>query len=485
MAAPKKSKLERNIEALADKVRQCRERGARRGFLAPLSEAEVVELEARLGVALPPEYRAFLRGVTRGEPLLGEVGILEACPGPARLEGGATNKRFPVSEADAGRLLQKLAKRKKSEPPPAVDGPMDGVLPLADHGDAIYDCLVLSGPFAGTMWQAWDAGWTPLYTVKKGVAEPMSFLAWAKKSIAEALAGAPPPITPETTEVILSGRGLTEIPGAIFSAKGLKRLMLGANAIESLPDELAGLERLEDIELSSNHLVRVPEWIGGFPALWRLGLSNNALTALPDEIGALGALRELGAADNQLAALPESIGDLAALESLSVRNNRLAALPESIGRLAKLRKLRIERNPLKRLPEAMRSLVLERLELSGLPEIDWRHTLELVAATGGATALWLEGPVAGGLPMALLKGLHRVKYLTLNNVGPLELTRDVSAWTELESLGLTRNGVETLPDELTSLPRLQSLSLTGERVPAEAIERFRERAPHVTVRVWA
>ncbi|HZO14058.1 MAG TPA: SMI1/KNR4 family protein, partial [Polyangiaceae bacterium] len=387
MAGPKKTRLERDIEALADKVRQCGERGARRRFLAVLPEAEVLELERQLGVALPLEYRAFLLGVARGEPLLGEVGILEPSAGLARLEGGATNEPFPVSEADGRRLLQKLPKRKRSEPAPAVDAPMDGVLPLADHGDAVYDCLVLSDPFTGTMWQAWDAGWTPLYTVKKGVAAPMSFLAWAKKSIKEALAGAPPPITPETKEVILTGCWLTEIPRAVFSAKGLKRLMLGVNAIESLPDELAALELLEDIGFSHNRLTRIPGWIGGFSALWRLDLSNNLLTALPNEIGALGALRELHAGDNQLAALPEAIGDLAALEILGVRNNRLAALPESVGRLAKLRQLHLERNPLRRLPDALGSLVLERLELSGLPDLDWPHAFDVLARSGGAATL--------------------------------------------------------------------------------------------------
>jgi Leucine-rich repeat (LRR) protein len=483
MPGPKKTKIERAIDELAEKVRQCRERGARRRFLAPLGEAEVLELEAELGVALPPEYRAFLVGVARGEPLLGEVGILEPSHGVARLGGGVTSKPFPVGEPDARRLLQALSKRKKSEAAPAVDAPMDGVLPLADHGDATYDCLVLSGPFAGTMWQAWDAGWTPLYTLRKGAAEPMSFLAWAKKSIADALAGAPPPITPETTEVILSGRGLVQVPGSVFAARGLRRLMLGGNAIESLPQELSALDRLEDIELSSNRLGRIPGWIGGFPALWRLGLSNNGLTALPDEIGALGALRELRAGDNQLTALPESIGDLSALEVLGVPNNRLAALPESLGRLARLRILHIDRNPLRRLPEALESLTLERLELSGVPELDWRHAFEVLARSGGATTLTIDGPIAGGLRLSSLV-LSAVKTLSLHQVAPLVLDGDLSAWRQLEQLLLSKTGVSRIPDEIAALPNLKSLSLFGEALPPDEVERFQQRAPGVTLRVF-
>lgn len=44
------------------------------------------------------------------------------------------------------------------------------------------------------------------------------------------------------------------------------------------------------------------------------------------------------------------------------------------------------------------------VELSGLPELDWRHTLELLAASRGPATLWLEGPIAGGLSVHLLQG---------------------------------------------------------------------------------
>jgi len=146
-------------------------------LLPRLTESEVTAIEWTLGVELPPEYREFLIHVGSG---------WEWChlltPGQAMSElGGARPDRpFPFDDDDAALVIARDLARPAGTLRPALDGesPPDGVLPLMDEGCGTVDYLILTGAQRGTVWQEWDRGFTPHYSMRNGVPVQLTFLAW-------------------------------------------------------------------------------------------------------------------------------------------------------------------------------------------------------------------------------------------------------------------------------------------------------------------
>jgi SMI1 / KNR4 family (SUKH-1) len=158
--------------------------GAGHGFVLDpvLSEAELLDLEAWLGVPLPDDYRSFLTEVGAGGagPSYGVFPIrrLTGAPGWAWHGDGADMtdpsrmaEPFPVVRTLNGRI-EALGERPDEEDfaseeefdeaqeawQEKLDELLDdpgltaGAICLCHHGCAMRDWLVVSGPACGTMW---------------------------------------------------------------------------------------------------------------------------------------------------------------------------------------------------------------------------------------------------------------------------------------------------------------------------------------------
>jgi uncharacterized protein (TIGR02996 family) len=117
---------------------------------APLSEAEMLGLERRLGFLLPSEYRAFVVRVCNGRmgPSYGLRPLSTAA-------GAALAEPCPLTDADAETMLKMMRATEPQEWPHLPYSP-PGTLPLAEHGCGGYSFLVLSGQQRGKMWGAGD-----------------------------------------------------------------------------------------------------------------------------------------------------------------------------------------------------------------------------------------------------------------------------------------------------------------------------------------
>jgi hypothetical protein len=172
------------LRQLAERIAACRTadpRGDRYRFLPPLSPGSLHKLEAAHRLALPADHRAFLLEVSAGGTVtrLGPPHLMTLRESLAlvRKEKGRLDVSFPLGHADARRLVREAAKR--GEQGPAIRRDIsDGVLPLMDHGCGMLDLLVVSGPQTGKVWQAWEAGWTPLHERSRGVARQLTFTTW-------------------------------------------------------------------------------------------------------------------------------------------------------------------------------------------------------------------------------------------------------------------------------------------------------------------
>jgi len=151
---------------IASIKRQLGERGFLRFMAPPLTHEELCAIEATYGVALPPDYRAFLQEIGNGGPgphygllpfdkaldydnrLWGEatpVSHLAAPfphtamfnPAPAQELAGERVDRGEITDDEFGRIVHSATQ---------------GTLGLAHHGCAYYDVLVVTGPTRGTVW---------------------------------------------------------------------------------------------------------------------------------------------------------------------------------------------------------------------------------------------------------------------------------------------------------------------------------------------
>ncbi len=500
MAKPKAPTYAKRIEALRKKLADLRARGSRRRFLPPASEADVAAFEARAGATLPDEARAFYRDVTAGEepsdvpeilPLARTLDVLPVKPA----------EPFPFGDAEAADLVERNHKKKPTEMSPALEGPPHGALPVMDQSDTV-DCVVLNGEQRGKMWQSWDAGWTPCFVVKKGKPVHLDFLAWAEGVLDEALAGAPPLVTPDSKVIDMFGLGLTEVPPTIAAATKAEKLALVNNAIRELPAWIGDLRALQEIRLSSNPLTSLPErlaelgelrvldlsltkltsipsWAGKLRSLRRLVLTNSAIERLPEEIGDLAELEALLSGQNKLTALPESIGRLGKLTELDVSKNAIEQLPESMGGLSSLRVLKIAHNPLRALPEALARLPIDALDLEGLPQLDWEQALAVVAKMPSLTLLRVNQALPA-LPRAVAE-LRRLKTLRLVAVGLTEVPPEVTALPAIETLSLDQNQLTTLPDAIGAMPALKTVVLFANPIAKEEVARLRAKWPHLKI----
>lgn len=153
--------------------RQLSERGYLRHMAPPLAEAQLAEIEARYEVALPREYRAFLKeiGMCGPGPHYGLLSFGEALDYDRRLWGDEVPTShlatpFPHTAsfnpvADHERAGERVDKGEISEEECAriVHSSTHGTLGLAHQGCAYYDILVVTGPARGTVWvDGSDAG---------------------------------------------------------------------------------------------------------------------------------------------------------------------------------------------------------------------------------------------------------------------------------------------------------------------------------------
>jgi hypothetical protein len=106
---------------------------------------------------------------------------------------------------------------------------------------------------------------------------------------------------PESVEtLILSRRGLDEVPEVVFQLPKLKALYLSENRIAELPARVGELKNLTVLDLDGNRIRSLPEEMGELTKLTRLSLYRNPLESLPGSLPRLRDLKELYLFDTQL-----------------------------------------------------------------------------------------------------------------------------------------------------------------------------------------
>lgn len=225
------------------------------------------------------------------------------------------------------------------------------------------------------------------------------------------------------TCLVISGRGLREIPEGAFSldpellsASGLLALDMSDNAIASLPAHIHLLSALQQLRLDSNALQELPDSVGDCAALELLRVDKNQLSGLPSSLGRLSRLVELNCAGNQIARLPAQLWSCRRLARLICTSNRLTS----------------------------GGLGVEGCTAASAPP------LELLDLGDNRLS---ECPALGNWP--------RLRQVHLHKNGMRDLSASVECCVQLQTLDLRDNEIGQLPPELARCPLLQALTLSG------------------------
>jgi uncharacterized protein (TIGR02996 family) len=412
---------------------------------APLAEAQIVEIEQRVGCTLPAQYRRFIAEVGDGGagPDYGLHPIAHC-----KSAGLATAFRRPPSE------------RANTQ---SIDRP--GTLEVSEIGCGGFHYLVTGGPEAGSVWVVGDYGWFPElacgswkdHTRATIIATPRSehaeFLDWYSLWLDERLWGICRS-RPDGDDVF--DRDPAEVP----------HLNLENRKLERLPEGLRNLTELVRLDIGNNPLVELPDWIGDFPKLEWLSCGHTTLRTVPASISKLRSLKRLSLfMGHKLEQLPESLGEMTWLDDLDIRYNALTSLPASIGNLTRLPKLQLNDNKLTTLPASigklrqLTELSLENNVLVTLPD-ELAQLDQLVELNIG------RNPTLTKLPACIAK-LPKLKTLRISYATTLDLAdacRKLAACKSLRKLNLYMSGLTTLPDEIGLLTQLTALDLSYNRL---------------------
>lgn len=183
-----------------------------------------------------------------------------------------------------------------------------------------------------------------------------------------------------------------------------------------------------------------------WPESGHLSLRRLGLRVLPDALQSAPNLRSLDISGNRLAELPAWLWELAHLEQLAAAANRLRRLDRAVSRLSRLRELDVSDNRLSELPPELAGCQeLRRLDVSG-------NALQDISVLGQMPAL-----------VVLDAADNRIGALTLP---PSPAT--------LQSLDLSGNRLESLPDTFAAFRVLRRLDLSGNRLTSADLAVIRQ-----------
>ncbi|XP_055441466.1 leucine-rich repeat-containing protein 40 isoform X2 [Bubalus kerabau] len=289
----------------------------------------------------------------------------------------------------------------------------------------------------------------------------------------------------------LSNNRLTTVPASFSFLSSLMRLNLSSNQLKSLPAELSGMKRLKHLDCNSNLLETIPPELASMESLELLYLRRNKLRFLP-EFPSCKLLKELHVGENQIEMLgAEHLKHLNSILVLDLRDNKLKSVPDEITLLQSLERLDLSNNDISSLPCSLGRLHLKFLALEGNPlrtirrEIINKGTQEVLKYL--RSKIKDDGPsqndsvteTAMTLPSESRVNVHTIITLKMLDYSDKQtalipdevfdavksniITSINFSKNQLCEIPKRNNFLSSLPEEMESLTRLQTINLSFNR----------------------
>lgn len=301
----------------------------------------------------------------------------------------------------------------------------------------------------------------------------------------------------DTVELDLSSNILSALPPKLVKLSHLRILRLSRNRFTDFPPVICELFSLRELHLEENQITTIPSTIQNLKALSLLNVTHNRLAELPKELGLLPSLRRIELAGNPLPSYHEKLFSAYARQpqALNLHGMELDRVPDGIGLLNLcLANLNLSAN-------GISTLSTELFELRFLKELDLRKNKlkeipPIISRLNALRVLILSSNELTSLPPAMAE-LKKLRHLAISGNRFYEFPPVLCDLPELSELFLGANepGLETIPEGLTrvqslsllylkdnrirdwacnlsQLPCLRKLSLSGNPISDLSVERF-------------
>ncbi|KAK3428265.1 hypothetical protein EUGRSUZ_F04313 [Eucalyptus grandis] len=274
------------------------------------------------------------------------------------------------------------------------------------------------------------------------------------------------------SELSLEGAEVTELPRSLGELLNLRRLSLrDCCYLEELPDSIGKMRSLEELDISATSISELPNSIRNLESLKVLKMDSSFIRAFPGEIGNLAKLEELHASwcRSLKGPIPCDIKELHNLRLLTLGHSSVSSLPSEIVTIPGLQTLDLlQCNKLEVLPELPPSLISLRVSskrmkaiplLKGLKELEelCLSDEDLKECRPPSEQLMPESNVNQRLSI----WISRLWNLVLLQTERIDKQSFLISFPKLRKLELSLSQIVKLKFELTDIPQLKMLTLSG------------------------
>ncbi|KAL3746401.1 hypothetical protein ACJRO7_015370 [Eucalyptus globulus] len=274
------------------------------------------------------------------------------------------------------------------------------------------------------------------------------------------------------SELSLEGAEVTELPRSLGELLNLRRLSLrDCRYLEELPDSIGKMRSLEELDISATSISELPNSIRNLESLKVLKMDSSFIRAFPGEIGNLAKLEELHASwcRSLKGPIPCDIKELHNLRLLTLGHSSVSSLPSEIVTIPGLQTLDLlQCNKLEVLPELPPSLISLRVSskrmkaiplLKGLKELEelCLSDEDLKECRPPSEQLMPESNVNQRLSI----WISRLWNLVLLQTERIDKQSFLISFPKLRKLELSLSQIVKLKFELTDIPQLKMLTLSG------------------------
>jgi Leucine-rich repeat (LRR) protein len=281
--------------------------------------------------------------------------------------------------------------------------------------------------------------------------------------------------------LLLHCNKLGQPPDNILSQAHLQTLNWDRNNLKSLDlgdGTGPALSSISTLYLNSNQLSHLPDTISHFVNLAVLNVTSNRLERLPKSLSALRKLEVLQLSSNRLREVPEEIGSLSSLRVLNLAGNCLATLPPEMGHLSALQELRLDQqNPVGLLglrhdlgtnlrPDQQDG----RASWEALEGLEWKGSSEAAKGRRGLEREEAETGQRAGEAWSVKPGGVSTADQGICVAFVLPKSLEGGGLRSLQALSCAKNGMESIPPWVCSLPKLKLLNFDQNRITSLPLE---------------